>query len=65
MNSNYLDCSDFSFPSEEESSKKIFKLEQKNQKLNVINQDLYSKNQILTEQIERALKINSNIEETF
>lgn len=65
MDSKLLNCNDFSFSSEEESSKKIFKLEQKNQKLNVINQDLISKNQILTEQIERALKINSNLEETF
>ena len=65
MNSNSFNCSDFSLPCEEENSKEIFRLKQKIQKLTVINQDLYSKNQILNEQIERALHMNSNIEETF
>lgn len=65
MDSECFSCSDFSLLSEDENSKKIYKLKQKNQKLNILNQDLISKNKILNEQIERALKMNSNIEETF
>lgn len=41
MNYESFNCSDCSFPFEEENSKDIFKLKQKNQKLAVINQDLY------------------------